>query len=271
MQEIQKEWGILSRDPWLRPFAEAIDARMQALRDTRRRLLPHRQSLTAFATGHLYYGFQRTRTGWVYREWAPAAEAVHLIGDFNGWDRTSHPLTPIGDGNWEITLKGVRTLPHGSRVKVQITAGGQTFDRIPLYIKRVVQDPENGGFDGQIWSPARQYVWKHPVPDRKRQPPLLIYECHIGMATEEGKVGTFAEFTRDVLPRIHKDGYTAIQIMAVMEHPYYASFGYQVTNFFAVSSRFGTPEELKALIDTAHGMGIAVLLDVIHSHACRNT
>ena len=193
---------------------------------------------------------------------------MHLIGDFNGWDRTAHPLTPLGDGNWEIQIKGTRSLPHGSRVKVQITAGGQTFD---LYIKRVVQDPETGGFDGQIWAPARQYTWRHPVPDRKRQPPLLIYECHIGMATEEGKVGTFAEFTRDVLPRIREAGYTAIQIMAVMEHPYYASFGYQVTNFFAVSSRFGTPEELKALIDTAHGMGIAVLLDVIHSHACRNT
>ena len=270
MNSKTKEWGILSLDPYLRPYADAIDARMQALRETRRRLLAPKQELTAFATGHLFYGFHRTREGWVYREWAPAAEAMHLIGDFNGWNRQSHPMTPIGNGSWEITLSGCHALPHGSRVKVQVTANGQSFDRIPLYIRRVVQDPETGAFNGQIWAPARAYVWKHPAPTRAPRP-LLIYECHIGMASEEGKVASFREFTRDVLPRIKQDGYTAVQIMAVMEHPYYASFGYQVTNFFAVSSRFGTPDELKALIDAAHGLGLSVLLDVIHSHMARNT
>ena len=91
------------------------------------------------------------------------------------------------------------------------------------------------------------------------------------MAQEEGKVGSYEEFRVNVLPRIKELGYNTIQIMAIQEHPYYASFGYQVTNFFAPSSRFGRPEELKKLIDTAHKMGIAVLLDVVHSHACSNT
>ena len=99
---------------------------------------------------------------------------------------------------------------------------------------------------------------------------MLIYEAHIGMAQEEAKVGTFAEFTANVLPRIRDAGYRAIQIMALAEHPYYASFGYQVSSYFACSSRFGTPEELKALVDEAHGMGLMVFMDLVHSHAARN-
>jgi len=263
-------WNILQYDPYLAPFAADIDARMQRLRDTEKQLLNEGQTLFQWANAHLFYGFHKTADGWVYREWAPAADELHLTGDFNGWDRLSHPLTAIGNGNWELRLDGVDALPHESRVKVLVTKDGATFERIPLYIRRAVQDPQSGGFDGQIWAPPTPYVWKHAAPTGEAKP-LLIYECHVGMACEEGKVGTYAEFTRDVLPRIKKAGYTAVQMMAVMEHPYYASFGYQVTNFFAASSRFGTPEELKELIDTAHGLGLRVLLDVIHSHMARNT
>ena len=100
--------------------------------------------------------------------------------------------------------------------------------------------------------------------------PLLIYECHIGMAQDEEKVGSYVEFRDNVLPRVAHQGYNCIQIMAVQEHPYYGSFGYHVSSFFAPSSRFGTPEELKSLIDKAHSMGIAVIMDIVHSHAVKN-
>ena len=100
--------------------------------------------------------------------------------------------------------------------------------------------------------------------------PLLIYERHIGMAEEKEGVGTYREFKDLLLPRITADGYNCIQIMAIQEHPYYGSFGYHVSSFFAPSSRFGTPEELKELIDAAHEMGLAVIMDIVHSHAVKN-
>jgi 1,4-alpha-glucan branching enzyme len=90
------------------------------------------------------------------------------------------------------------------------------------------------------------------------------------MAHEEEKIGTFKEFAEDILPRIQKAGYNVIQLMAIQEHPYYGSFGYHVSNFFAPSSRFGTPEELKSLVNRAHEMGMAVIMDIVHSHAVKN-
>jgi 1,4-alpha-glucan branching enzyme len=99
---------------------------------------------------------------------------------------------------------------------------------------------------------------------------LRIYEAHVGMSSTEPKISSYWEFAHTVLPMIKELGYNAVQLMGIMEHAYYASFGYQVTNFFAISSRFGTPEELKELIDIAHGLGIVVLLDLIHSHASKN-
>lgn len=270
-QEKEKStWEILKIDPYLQPFADAIEQRMAHYAQTKKRLLSRGQTLRTFASGSLYYGFHRTADGWVYREWAPHATALHLIGDFNGWNRTSHPLKAVGDGNWEIVLSGADSLPHESRVKVQVTADGVCFDRIPLYITRAVQE-RDGSFNGQIWAPPAPYRWRHKRPHRTPSAPLLIYECHVGMATERLGVGTFREFIDERLPYIRACGYNTIQLMAIMEHPYYASFGYQVSNFFAVSSRFGTPDELKELIDTAHGLGLTVLLDLVHSHAARNT
>lgn len=90
------------------------------------------------------------------------------------------------------------------------------------------------------------------------------------MAQEEERIGNYNEFRKKILPRIAKDGYNAIQIMAIQEHPYYGSFGYHVSSFFAPSSRFGTPDELKQLIDEAHALGIAVIMDIVHSHAVKN-
>ena len=262
------EFGILKRDPSLRVFSGDIALRMENFRKKEAQLLEHAGSLSDFANAHHYFGFHPTPEGWYYREWAPGAEKLYLTGDFCNWDRHAHPMTKKENGVFELFLPGRDALPQGSRVMAVVVSGGQELERIPLYATRVEQDASTGQWDAVIHVPE-PFPWQDASFKPNKKP--LIYECHIGMAQEEGKVGTYREFTEKILPRIRALGYNTIQILAIMEHPYYASFGYQVTNFFAASSRFGTPEELKTLIDTAHGMGIAVLLDVVHSHACSNT
>lgn len=263
---------ILEIDPYLKDFEGDLNLRTALYEGKKAQLLSNCKKISDFANGYLYYGFHKTKNGFVYREWVPNAEEVHLFGDFNNWDRKSHPLKKLENGNWEIELIGKDILKHEQNIKVLITANGNTFDRIPAYMNRVVQSPVDGTFSGQVWLPKKEYKWTDSKFFKKNKVKTpFIYECHIGMATEEEKIGTYNEFKEQILPRIKKDGYNCIQIMAIMEHPYYASFGYQVTNFFAPSSRFGTPEELKDLINTAHNMGISVLLDIIHSHSAKNT
>lgn len=263
---------IMKIDPWLQNYASDIRLRMDRHAEVRRALLGDHADLTSFANGYMYYGIHRTETGWVYREWAPGADEMYLIGDFNEWNRESHPMRRVdAGGTWEILLDGADALKHGQRVKVQVTHEGQRFDRIPLYIHKVIQDPSDRSFAGQVWEPEKPFPWTDGGYGRRKIAPLAIYEAHIGMATEDGCIGTYDEFTQNILPRIQKDGYNAVQLMAIMEHPYYASFGYQVSNFFAPSSWYGEPEGLKRLINTAHEMGMLVFLDLVHSHACANT
>jgi len=259
---------LLKYDPNLCPFEKDIDLRMERYESKKKELLAPGQTLLDFANGHEYFGFHRTENGWYYREWAPGADKVYLTGDFNGWERFGCPLERKENGVFEVFLPGIDALKEGQLVMAVVVRGGEVMERIPLYATRVVQDPTTF-----VWNAQIHIMEDFPWTDGKFAPKknLFIYECHIGMAQEEGKVSTYGEFTRYTLPRIRDLGYNAVQIMAIMEHPYYASFGYQVTNFFAASSRFGMPEELKQLIDTAHKMGIAVLLDVVHSHACPNT
>ena len=264
----KRQYKIMERDPYLANYAGDIELRMNLYKDTKKKLVGKNGKLTDFANGHKYYGFHPSQQGWVYREWAPGADAMAVIGDFNHWDPEASPMKRINEnGDWEVEVK---ELPHQSRVKVRVTRNGDSFDRIPLYIHRVVQDPETFGFYGQIWHPDKLFVWtdeEYKVPGK----PLLIYEAHIGMADEKGHIASYDHFTEEVLPRIKADGYNTIQLMAVMQHPYYSSFGYQVSNFFAASSWYGEPEGLKRLVNTAHEMGITVLLDLVHSHAVRNT
>ncbi|MDR2903767.1 MAG: 1,4-alpha-glucan-branching enzyme, partial [Clostridiales bacterium] len=265
------KYKILEIDPYLESHAADIELRMNRYNGIKTELLGENGSFKDFANGHLYYGFHRLDDGWVYREWAPNAQGLALIGDFNDWNDRSHVLTKLENGNWEIFIPGKDAIRHGSNIKIRVSANGILFDRIPLYMKRVVQDPENHVFCGQIWQPENDFLWTDENFSPENVHPLLIYEAHVGMATEEARVGTYDEFTQNVLPRIKKQGYHTMQLMAIMEHPYYGSFGYQVSNFFAASSRFGTPDALKNLINTAHSMGIAVLLDIVHSHAVKNT
>ena len=270
-QKLDIKLDILKIDPGLQPYAADLAMRMDRYAATKAKLLTTAKSLREFANGYLYYGFHKTKSGWVYREWAPHAQVAALVGDFNGWNQNTHRMTRLDGGNWEIKLPP-GSLQHGQNIKVRFFSDGRWIERIPAYMNRVTQSWTDGSFSGQIWDPEKPFVWTDEAFFKKcRQSTPLIYECHIGMANEEERIGTYREFTENVLPRVKKDGYNCIQIMAVMEHPYYASFGYQVANLFAPSSRFGTPDELKELINTAHGMGISVLLDIVHSHTVKNT
>ena len=262
-----KSWKLLQYDPYLQGFSSDLDLRMEHYRQTLSRIVPDEAALSDFANGHRYFGFHKAKDRWIYREWAPGAEEMYLTGSFCRWDRFAYPMQKMENGVWELSLPQ-DTLHDGDIVRTLVVHNGEFLERIPLYATRVLQDPKDHTWDAVI------YDWEEfPWTDQSFQPKkkLFIYECHIGMAQEEGKVGSYREFQENILPRIRDLGYNTIQIMAIMEHPYYASFGYQVTNFFAASSRYGRPEELKELINTAHRMGIAVLLDVVHSHACLNT
>ena len=262
-------YKILELNPQLEPFAGDIDLRMDLYNQTKNRLLAKGQKLVDFANGHEYFGIHHVDGGWVYREWAPSAYQLYLTGDFNGWNLTSHPLTKLEHGNWELFLPGDDALWEGCKVKTVVDANLQRTEHIPLYARRVVQDPKTITFTAEVVDDRKSFAWTDQ--NFKGESSLYIYEAHVGMAQEEGKVGTYREFADYTLPRIKKAGYNTIQLMAIMEHPYYGSFGYQVSNFFAASSWFGKPEDLKYLINTAHEMGIRVLLDVVHSHAVKNT
>ncbi|MBQ6719610.1 MAG: alpha amylase C-terminal domain-containing protein [Oscillospiraceae bacterium] len=262
-------YRLLELNPQLAPFAGDIDLRMFLYRATKSRILGKDQTLNDFANAHNYYGFHRTKTGWVYREWAPSAYQLYLTGDFNGWNQTSHPLSRTDNGNWEIELEGEDALWEGCKVKTVVDANMTRTEHIPLYARRVVQDPKTITFTAEIVDPGKKFAWTDD--DFAGEDKLYIYEAHVGMAQEEGKVGTYREFADKTLPHVKKAGYNTIQLMAIMEHPYYGSFGYQVSNFYAASSWFGKPEDLKYLVNKAHSMGIRVLLDLVHSHAVKNT
>ncbi len=257
-------------DPYLAPFLPEVKMHLDRYNDKRYDLAKDGSLLEA-VNGHLYFGFHRTEDGWVFREWLPGADAAWLYGDFNDWDKFACPLTNIGGGVWEVKLNGRDALKHGQFIKLIVGREGISFERIPAYIKRAVMDERDYKLCGQIWEPEKPFRWTDKTWYGKKRPDApLIYEAHIGMAQEKNGVGTYLEFAEETLEWVKKAGYNTIQLMAIQEHPYYASFGYQVTNFFAPSSRLGTPEELKYLINKAHKMGIAVLLDVVHSHACPN-
>ena len=284
-----KTLQLIQSDPYLRPFANAIEGRYNYAIAQEKKLTGGKK-LSEWANGYLYFGLHKIEGSksskvskfqggqWVLREWAPNATAIYMIGDFNNWQKDeAYRLQLTENGVWEITLEE-DMLKHEQLYKLLVEWQGGSGERIPSYANRVVQDEVTKLFAAQVWSAA-------PVEGsngskgsksfkgfkrRKADDPLFIYECHIGMSSEEEKVNSYEEFRQDVLPRIAKLGYNCLQIMAIQEHPYYGSFGYHVSNFFAVSSRCGTPEELKRLIDDAHAYGMDVIMDLVHSHAVKN-
>lgn len=264
-----KSLRVVDLDSGLLPFEGDLRMRMDRYYRVRHSLVGD-EPLKDFANGYKYYGFHRFPGGWVYREWAPAAEALYLVGDFNDWNPRSHPLTRLDDGNWEICLEGNDALTHESNVKVRVKAFGSERDKLPLYIHRAVQNKETNDFVGRIWAPEKEYQWHDEGFTVGKNYAPYIYETHVGMAQEKRDIGTYEEFRDITLPHIAEQGYNTVQIMAIMQHPYYGSFGYHVGSFFAASSWFGTPDELKSLVDKAHSLGIAVLIDIVHSHAVKN-
>lgn len=265
-----KHIGLVKNDAYLQPYEDAIRGRHDhALWKLNVLTNNGKTKLTDFANGHKYYGLHKTTRGWVFREWAPNATAIYLVGDFNNWEENDKYKAKRIDeaGNWELKLP-TKAMKHGDLFKMHVYWNGGMGERIPAWATRVVQDEETKIFSAQVWNPE-PYEWKKKT-FKPNKSPLLIYECHIGMSQDAEKVGTYNEFRENVLPRVKADGYNCIQIMAIQEHPYYGSFGYHVSSFFAASSRFGTPEELKALIDQAHKDGITVIMDIVHSHAVKN-
>lgn len=271
---LEKYLKLVELDPWLEPAAEDVKNRYWRYKNKLEEIKSDFGSLYEFAGGHHYFGFNfdLQKRGWFYREWAPKAHALFLTGDFNFWNENSHPLARDSFGTWSIFLPFddyKDTFVHGSKVKVIVHSQAGMHYRIPAYIRKVEQDETTKDFSGILWFPGT-FDWKGDVFTRQEHENLLIYECHIGMAQEKEGIGSYSKFTKNILPRIKKAGYTAIQLMAVQEHPYYGSFGYHVSNFFAPSSRFGEPEDLKLLIRTAHEMGLVVIMDLVHSHTVKN-
>ena len=262
--------GLIKNDPWLEPYANAINGRHDfVIRKEKELTANGKTSLSDFADGYLYFGLHKTDKGWVLREWAPNATRIVLVGTFSGWEeKAAYQLKPKKNGVWELRMKP-DAIHHLDLYKLHVYWDGGMGERIPAWVNRVVQDETTKIFSAQVWSPEQPYKFKKRTFKPKTNP-LLIYECHIGMAQDAEKVGTYREFKDNVLPRVVADGYNCLQIMAIQEHPYYGSFGYHVSSFFAPSSRFGTPNELKELIDEAHRNGLAVIMDIVHSHAVKN-
>lgn len=261
---------LIKNDPWLKPFDRTIQKRYDKYLSKEKEITHDGNiSLSDFANGHMYFGLNKNSEGWTFREWAPNATDIFLIGSFNDWKKEDkYKLKAIGGGVWEIKLPE-NSIHHLDYYKIFVIWNGGSGERIPAWCKYVVQDHQTYLFCGQVWEPIKRYSYQHTdfvAPSS----PLLIYECHIGMASESEGVGTYNDFRNKILPKIKEKGYNTIQLMAIQEHPYYGSFGYHVSSFFAPSSRFGTPDELRQLIDEAHGMGIAVIMDLVHSHAVKN-
>ena len=271
-----KQLAIIQEDPWLIPYQQEIKERLGNFKRALKEIEEAEGSLLNFATAHQYYGihFDDKKNGWTYREWAPDAYQLFLTGDFNGWDRSSHPLERNQHNDWEIFLPFeiyYSTFTHGSKIKVTIHGSNGIADRIPAWLQKVIQDPITNDFCGQLWFPENKFNWTDIqfIKTVNNHAPI-IYECHIGMAQESEDVGSYRDFADKILPRIKENGYNTIQLMAIMEHPYYGSFGYHVSNFFSPTSRFGTPEDLKYLVNQSHGMGMAVIMDIVHSHSVKN-
>ena len=259
----------LADDSCLAPYLDTIRKRSDEVLGVERQLTGGGGDLAGFARGHEHFGMHRDGDRWIFREWAPGADAIFLIGDLSAWGESEefrlHPRG--GPGQWEVSLSD-HVLNHGGLYRLKVHHAGRRLDRIPAWARRVVQDEETKIFNAQLWAPQDAFTWRHESPERPEFP--LVYEAHVGMAQELWRVGTYDEFRTNILPRIARAGYNTLQLMAIMEHPYYGSFGYHVSSFFAASSRFGTPDQLKALIDEAHGMGLRVVMDLVHSHAAGN-
>uniref|UniRef100_T1JBA1 1,4-alpha-glucan branching enzyme n=1 Tax=Strigamia maritima TaxID=126957 RepID=T1JBA1_STRMM len=269
---------LFQLDPYLKPFEREIRRRYYIFKSLLNAITENEGGIGKFTRGYEKHGIHRTAdNGISWLEWAPNADGVFLRGDFNNWEKFTHPFTKLEFGKWQINLPpnhdGSCPIRHMSSVKiVMVSKDGKVEDRLSPWATYVGRAPDSPPvMQHFFWNPPETYYFKYPKPKKPKN--LKIYEAHIGIASDDGKIATYKEFAQNVIPRIKRLGpicYNTIQVMAVMEHAYYASFGYQVTSFFAASSRYGTPNELKEMVDVAHSHGLYLLLDIVHSHACNN-
>ncbi|KAI5965404.1 GLC3 [Candida pseudojiufengensis] len=264
--------GVLELDPWLEPFTNQLIKRQELSKKWINDLEKNEGSLLKFASSYENYGLNPTSNGAKIIEYIPDVIEVSLVGDFNNWELNSHKLTKKNNfGLWELEIEGENTIPHDSLYKIAMKSpNGEWIYRLDPWCKRATFNKITNLYEGRYWNPPKSEIYQFKNKRQRLSQGIKIYEAHVGISTPEPKIGTYKNFTQNILPKIHELGYNTIQLMAIMEHAYYASFGYQITSFFAISSRYGTPEELKELIDTAHGLGIRVLLDVVHSHSSKN-
>jgi 1,4-alpha-glucan branching enzyme len=201
--------------------------------------------------------------------WAPEAEGVSVIGDFNGWDPDRDPLRPRGSsGIWEGALPGVGT---GARYKFHVTSRGDgsgvakadplaTFAEVPPKTASIVWDLEYRWGDGE-WMARRAQTDALSAP-------VSIYEVHLGSwkRGEANRMLGYRELAEPLADHVAELGFTHVEFLPVMEHPFYGSWGYQTTGYFAPTSRYGTPQDFMFLVDHLHQRGIGVILDWVPSH-----
>jgi 1,4-alpha-glucan branching enzyme len=203
--------------------------------------------------------------------WAPNAAAVFVMGDFNGWSKQSHPLSRVGEsGIWEGFLPGVS---KGAHYKFHIVSRhrGYRVDKADPFAVLQEMPPSTGSV---VWD--LEYAWGDAAWMEERaaknalSAPISIYEVHPGswrrVAEEKDRFLTYRELARELADYVEKLGFTHVELLPVMEHPFYGSWGYQTTGYFAPSSRYGTPQDLMFLVDHLHQRGIGVILDWVPSH-----
>ncbi|WP_186565238.1 1,4-alpha-glucan branching protein GlgB [Lawsonibacter celer] len=208
------------------------------------------------------------KDGYRFRVWAPNAASVSLIGDFNGWDESLCPLSPVGGGVWETFIPDLRQY---DAYKYAIHTGdGRTLAKADPYAFHAETRPGTASklYDlaGYQWGDQNWMAWRKANPIY--QNPLNIYEVHLGSwrRTGEDEFLSYRDIARYLVPYVKRMGFTHVELLPITEHPLDASWGYQCTGYFAATSRFGTPHDLMYLIDQLHQAGVGVLLDWVPAH-----
>ena len=187
---MEKTLNLIKNDPWLEPYKDAIVGRFEHAMDKKAELTNGGKStLSDFASGYLYFGLHRTDKGWIFREWAPNASHIYMVGTFSNWEeKPAYKLKRLKNGSWEIKLP-IDAIQHGDLYKLHVYWEGGQGERIPAWANRVVQDDNTKIFSAQVWAPEKPFKFKKKT-FKPSTDPLLIYECHIGMAQQEEKLDT---------------------------------------------------------------------------------
>ena len=218
-----------------------------------------------------YMGVHKTENGYVFRVWAPNADCIMLTGDFNGWEE-GMPMSRITEGGiWAIEVKD-GSVKDGDRYKYKIYGCGQVHYKADPYANAAELPPETAS----VVCTQSDYKWKDNgwLKFRKQKAgefyrqPMNIYELHLGSwkRHEDGTPLSYVELARELAPYVKQMGYTHIELLPVTEHPFDGSWGYQVTSYFAPTSRYGSPDEFRAFVDKMHEAGIGVILDWVPAH-----